>query len=151
MSDPDSILSQRAAPPVGGFPHARRAGDLLFLSGIGPRERGTTAIPGTTVGPDGQVAAYDFEIQCRAVFANVRAVLEDAGAAWEDIVDVTAFLTNLQVDFPAWNRLWSEYFPANPPARTTVEVTRLPTPIAIELKVVAWPGLSQRPASPPST
>ncbi len=140
MPDSDSIHSHRAAAPVGAFPHARRAGDLLFLSGIGPRERGASAVPGTTVGPDGVVTSYDFEVQCRAVFANVRAILEDAGVNWNEVVDVTAFLTNMRDDFPTWNRLWAEYFPSNPPARTTVEVTRLPTPIAIELKVVAWGG-----------
>ena len=135
MSEP--TLSSRAPEPVGPYPHARRAGSLLFLSGIGPRVRGSSAVPGVTLGADGEVAAYDFERQCRQVFANVRAVLEDAGSAWENIVDVTAFLTDLRKDFATFNRLWAEAFPSHQPSRTTVEVTRLPTPIAIELKVVA--------------
>jgi len=138
MSD-GAIVSSRAAEPVGPYPHARRVGDLLFLSGIGPRERGTTAIPGVTLAPDGTVVARDFELQAQAVFANVRAVLDDAGARWDDIVDVTCFLTHMTDDFAALNRLWAEHFPneASRPCRTTVEVTRLPTAIDIELKVIA--------------
>jgi 2-aminomuconate deaminase len=114
-------------------------GGLLFLSGIGPRERGMTAIPGVTLDAAGAVVARDFEAQARAVFANVRAVLDSAGAGWDDIVDVTCFLTHMSEDFAGLNRLWAEYFPdeASRPSRTTVEVTRLPTPIDIELKVIA--------------
>jgi 2-aminomuconate deaminase len=139
-ADAGGIVSGRAPEPVGAFPHARRVGNLLFLSGIGPRRRGSRELPGVTLDASGGVAAYDFERQCRAVFENVRLVLEDAGSSWDRIVDVTAFLTDLRRDFPAWNRLWAEYFPADPPARTTVEVSRLPTPIAIELKVIATVG-----------
>ncbi len=135
----DAMTSSRAPEPVGPYPHARRAGGLLFLSGIGPRVRGQAAIPGVTLDPAGTVAAVDFEAQCRQVFANVRAVLEDAGSSWEKIVDVTAYLTDLRRDFAVFNRCWAEAFPAGRPTRTTVEVTRLPTPIAIELKVVAEP------------
>jgi 2-aminomuconate deaminase len=131
------ISSSRAPEPVGPYPHARRAGGLLFLSGIGPRVRGSAEVPGVTVDAAGEVATYDFERQCRQVFANVRAVLEDAGSSWENIVDVSAFLTDLKRDFGAFNRLYAEAFPANRPTRTTVEVSRLPTPIAIELKVIA--------------
>ena len=138
MSD-GVVVSGRAAEPVGPYPHARRVGDLLFLSGIGPRERGTRAIPGVTVDAEGKVVGRDFEVQVRAVFANVRAVLDEAGARWDDIVDVTCFLTHLADDFATLNRLWAEHFPdeASRPCRTTVEVSRLPTPIDIELKVVA--------------
>lgn len=134
------IVSGRAPEPVGAFPHARRAGPFLFLSGIGPRTRGSKEIPGVTMGTDGSVAGYDIEIQTRAVFANVRLVLEDAGASWENIVDVTVFLTDMKRDFPAFNRLYAEHFTTNRPTRTTVEVGALPTPIAVELKVIAWVG-----------
>lgn len=132
--------SSRAPEPVGAFPHARRVGDFLFLSGIGPRKQGTKEIPGVTLNAHGTVDAYDIEIQTRAVFENVRFVLEDAGASWDRIVDVTVFLTNMRDDFPAFNRLYAEHFPANQPTRTTVEVGSLPTPIAVELKVIAWMG-----------
>ncbi|MBI4717763.1 MAG: RidA family protein [Planctomycetes bacterium] len=131
------ITSQRAPEPVGPYPHARRAGDLLFLSGIGPRRRGCKDIPGVALDAAGNVTAYDFAVQCRSVFENVRLVLEDAGASWEDIVDVTAFLTDMKADFPTFNRLYAEHFTSNRPTRTTVEVTALPTPIAVELKVIA--------------
>jgi 2-aminomuconate deaminase len=135
--NPEAIVSARAPEPVGPYPHARRAGNLLFLSGIGPRVRESREVPGVTLDATGEVVAYDFERQCRQVFVNVRTVLEDAGSSWENIVDVTAFLTDLKRDFPAFNRLYAEAFPANRPTRTTVEVSRLPTPIAIELKVIA--------------
>ena len=132
-----SIVSLRAPEAVGPFPHAKQVGNLLFVSGIGPRTRGKKEIPGVTLDADGRIASYDFEVQCRAVFDNVRMVLEDAGSGWDRIVDVTTFLTNMNADFPHYNRLYGEYFAENQPARTTVEVTRLPTPIAIELKVIA--------------
>lgn len=133
----DELTSDRAAEPVGPFPHARRVGDLLFLSGIGPRERGRREIPGVTLDEAGRAVDHDIEAQCHAVFRNVRQVLEDSGSDWERIVDVTVFLTDMDRDFTTVNRLWGEYFVANRPARTTVEVNRLPTPIAIELKVIA--------------
>lgn len=129
--------SGRAPEPVGHYPHARRAGNLLFLSGVGPRERGTKVIPGVMLHEDGRVQSYDIEAQCHSVFKNVRAILEDAGAAWTDLVDVTVFLTDMKNDFPVYNRLWAEYFGENPPCRTTIEINCLPTPIAIELKCVA--------------
>ena len=135
-----NIVSQRAPEPVGAFPHAKRVGDLLFLSGIGPRKRGSKEIPGVTLNERGEVVAYDIAAQCRAVFENVRLVLEDAGARWEDIVDVTAFLVNMKDDFATFNRLYAEHFagPGKPnPTRTTVEVGALPTPIHLELKVIA--------------
>ena len=122
---------------MGAYPHARRAGNLLFLSGIGPRRRGSREIPGVRLRPDGTVESYDIEAQCRSVFENVRAVLEDAGARWEDLVDVTVFLTDIKRDFAAYNRLYAEYFQGVRPCRTTVEVAALPTPIAIELKCIA--------------
>jgi 2-aminomuconate deaminase len=139
----ETFESERAPEPVGAFPHAKRVGDLLFLSGIGPRVRGSKEIPGVTLDSSGKVVSYDIETQCRAVFENVRIVLEDAGATWQDIIDVTVFLTNMKNDFSIYNRLYAEYFagPGKPnPTRTTVEVTALPTPIAIELKVIAAVG-----------
>ena len=135
--------SERAPEPVGAFPHAKRVGELLFLSGIGPRVRGCKEIPGVMLDSSGNVASYDIETQCRAVFENVRLVLEDAGATWQDIIDVTVFLTDMKKDFPIYNRIYAEYFAgqAKPnPTRTTVEVRALPTPIAIELKVIAAVG-----------
>jgi 2-aminomuconate deaminase len=131
-----TVTSPRAPTPLGPYPHARRAGNLLFLSGIGPRARGTNEIPGTTRDASGRVVAHDIAAQCRAVFRNVRAVLEDAGSSWDRIVDVTVFLTSMD-DFPLYNTIYAEHFPDNRPARTTVEVSRLPTEIAIELKVIA--------------
>jgi 2-aminomuconate deaminase len=130
-------ISPRAPKPVGAYPHARRVGNLLFLSGIGPREPGTDAIPGNEYDAAGNLVRYDIAAQCRSVFRNVRAVLEDAGSAWERIVDVTVFLTNMRDDFEIYNRLYAEHFTDNRPTRTTVEVRALPTPIAIELKVIA--------------
>lgn len=134
------LNSQRAPEPVGLYPHARRVGNFLFLSGVGPRERGTKKIPGVELAADGSVTSYDIEAQCHSVFKNVRAILEDAGAKWEQLVDVTVYLTNMKNDFPIYNRLWAEYFKENPPCRTTLEINALPTPIAIELKCVAWLG-----------
>lgn len=130
-------VSARAPVPVGLYPHARRVGGLLFLSGIGPREPGTDRIPGNVLDDAGNVVRHDITAQCHSVFRNVRAVLEDAGSGWEHIVDVTVFLTNMKDDFAAYNKVYAEHFAANRPTRTTVEVSRLPTPIAIELKVIA--------------
>ena len=139
-SGSDAIHSSGAPKPMGLYPHARRVGNLVFLSGIGPRVRGSKEIPGVTLDAERNIISYDIEKQCHAVFENVRLVLEDAGASWNDIVDVTVFLTNMQKDFPIFNRIYPEYFagPGKPnPTRTTVEVGALPTPIAIELKVLA--------------
>jgi len=139
----DLIESKRAPEPVGAFPHAKRVGELLFLSGIGPRVRGSKEIPGVTRDSAGNVVSYDIETQCRSVFENVRLVLEDAGATWQDIVDVTVFLTDMKKDFPIYNRIYAEYFAGRGkpnPTRTTIEVGTLPTPIAIELKVIASVG-----------
>jgi 2-aminomuconate deaminase len=133
----ESIESKRAPEPVGLYPHARRIGDFLFLSGIGPRERGKKEIPGVTLNPDGSIASYDIEVQIHSVFRNVKAVLEDSGSSWENLVDVTVYLTDMKKDFPIYNRLWAEYFKVNPPCRTTIEVNAMPTPIAIELKCIA--------------
>lgn len=137
MSDLNVLSSPRAPEPVGLYPHARRVGNLLFLSGVGPRERGTKKIPGVELDEAGNIVSYDIEKQCRSVFQNVRHILEDAGSSWDNIVDVTVFLTNMKADFAAYNRLYAEYFAENQPCRTTVEVKSLPTPIAIELKVIA--------------
>ncbi|MEP7213557.1 MAG: Rid family hydrolase [Acidobacteriota bacterium] len=131
------INSAKAPEPVGSYPHARRVGDLLFLSGVGPRERGTKTIPGVSLDDAGRIVSYDIETQCRSVFQNVRYILEDAGSSWDNIVDVTVFLTNMKDDFAMYNRVYAEYFAENQPCRTTVEVNKLPTPIAIELKVIA--------------
>lgn len=136
----DVIESQKAPEPVGLYPHARRVGNLLFLSGIGPRERGTKKIPGVTLSETGEILSHDIEAQCHSVFKNVRSVLEESGAKWEDLVDVTVYLTNMKQDFPIYNRLWAEYFGKNPPCRTTLEINCLPTPIAIELKCIAVIG-----------
>src|SRR5690606_579241 len=136
----DSIVRIGAAPkPVGAYPHARRVGDLLFLSGIGPRDAATDAIPGNEYDADGRLTAYDITAQAHAVFANVRAVLEASGARWEDLVDVTVYLTDMARDFKAYNAVWAEHFPEidTAPCRTTLGISALPTPIAIELKCVA--------------
>lgn len=129
--------SSRAPEPVGLYPHAKRVGNLLFLSGVGPRERGTKKIPGVELGSDGQIISYDIATQCHSVFKNVKAILEDSGTSWQNLVDVTVYLTNMKDDFPTYNKLWAEYFQENPPCRTTLEINSLPTPIAIELKCIA--------------
>jgi 2-aminomuconate deaminase len=137
MSTP--ISSDKAPEPVGPYPHARRVGNLLFLSGVGPRKRGSKEIPGVIIDANGKVTASDIETQCHSVFENVRSVLEASGAKWEDLMDVTVYLTNMKRDFDIYNRIYTEYFPDpdTQPCRTTVEVNALPTPIAIELKCVA--------------
>lgn len=136
MSD-DIIHSSKAPEPVGLYPHARKVGNLLFLSGVGPREKGTKKIPGVELDDKGNILSYDIEAQCRSVFKNVRYILEESGSGWEKIIDVTVFLTNMKDDFAAYNKLYAEYFKDNLPCRTTVEINCLPTPIAIELKVIA--------------
>jgi len=138
MSEHNEMFeSGRAPEPVGLYPHARRVGNLLFLSGVGPRQRGTDDIPGVERGPDGSILSYDVEAQCHSVFGNVRAILEEAGSDWSRLVDVTVFLTNMKDDFATYNRVYAEYFADNRPCRTTVEINALPTPIAIELKCIA--------------
>ena len=139
----ETFESTRAPEPVGAFPHAKRVGNLLFLSGIGPRKRDSKEIPGVTLDSAGHIVSYNIETQCRTVFENVRLVLEDAGASWNDIVDVTVFLTNMKKDFAVYNKLYAEHFAGEGkpnPTRTTIEVGALPTPIAIELKVIAAAG-----------
>jgi 2-aminomuconate deaminase len=133
----NAISSTKAPEPVGLYPHARRVGNFLFLSGVGPRERGTKKIPGVELNDTGEIVSYDIETQCRSVFQNVRNIVEEAGSSWDKIVDVTVFLTNMNADFAVYNRVYAEYFADNQPCRTTVEVGALPTPIAIELKVIA--------------
>nr|WP_298122182.1 RidA family protein [uncultured Pseudoxanthomonas sp.] len=135
----DVVHAEAAPKPVGQYPHARRVGDLLFLSGIGPRDPASNAIVGNVHDAEGRLISYDIDAQCRAVFANVRAVLKASGARWEDLVDVTVYLTDMAHDFKAYNRVWAEYFldPAAAPCRTTLGITALPTPIAIELKCIA--------------
>ena len=132
------VVRTDAAPaPVGAYPHARHVGNLLFLSGVGPRMPGSNGIPGNVSDAEGHLLSYDIEAQCRQVFANVRAVLEASGARWEDLVDVTVYLTDMTRDFPVYNRLYAEYFAGVDACRTTVGITALPTPIAIELKCIA--------------
>jgi 2-aminomuconate deaminase len=140
MNDSEKIDSTKAPEPVGLYPHARRVGNLLFLSGVGPRKRGSKDIPGVKLDAQGKLVAHDIEAQCRSVFENVRLILEDAGSSWDRLVDVTVFLTDMKNDFVAYNRLYAEYFHDSQPCRTTVEVTALPTPIAIELKCIATIG-----------
>ena len=133
----EKIESSSAPEPVGLYPHARRVGDLLFLSGVGPRKRGTKEIPGVSLDEAGKVESYDIEAQCRSVFENVRTIVTESGSSWQQIVDVTVFLTNMDDDFATYNKIYAEYFADNQPCRTTVEVNALPTPIAIELKCIA--------------
>jgi 2-aminomuconate deaminase len=135
-----NIHADKAPDPVGPYPHARGVGELLFLSGVGPRKKGSASIPGVTLDVNGKIAAYDIAVQCRAVFENVRLILEASGSDWENVVDVTVFLTNMKDDFATFNRIYGEYFVVNKPCRTTVEVNALPTPIAIELKCIATLG-----------
>ena len=129
--------SENAPEPVGSYPHARQVGDLLFLSGIGPRKKGSREIPGVVLDSQGGISEYDIAEQCHSVFKNVRTVLEECGSSWDNLVDVTVFLTNMKDDFPVFNQIYSEYFKDNMPSRTTLEINALPTPIAIELKCVA--------------
>ena len=133
----DVVHAAGAPKPVGAYPHARRVGNLLFLSGVGPRDPATNAIVGNLYDTEGRLLSYDIDAQCRAVFANVRAILHASGARWEDLVDVTVYLTDMAHDFAAYNRVYTEYFTTAQPCRTTLGITALPTPIAIELKCVA--------------
>ena len=133
----NSINSPLAPEPVGSYPHAKRVGSLLFLSGVGPRERGSKTIPGVELDEKGNIVSYDIAVQCLSVFKNVKYILEEAGSSWDKLIDVTVFLTNMKDDFPVYNKLWSEYFKENQPCRTTIEIKSLPTPIAIELKCIA--------------
>lgn len=137
MTDESIKKSDSAPEPVGLYPHARKVGNLLFLSGVGPRQKGTKVIPGVTLNDAGEITDYDIEAQCHSVFGNVRTILEESGSSWEQLVDVTVFLTNMKDDFATYNRIYAEYFADNQPCRTTVEISSLPTPIAIELKCIA--------------
>ena len=131
------IKTENAATPLGAYQHARRVGNLLFLSGIGSRNPKDNSIPGLELDKDGKILKYDIEAECHSVFANVKAVLEASGSSWDKIVDVTVFLTNMKKDFPVYNIIYADYFTTVQACRTTVEVKSLPTPIAIELKVIA--------------
>lgn len=136
----DRVETEAAPEPVGPYPHARREGEFLFLSGMGPRQRGAAEIPGVTLDAEGQVVDHDIRVQTRAVLENIAAVLEAAGSSLADVVDVTCFLTDMQRDFAGFNEVYAEFLGEVRPCRTTVGVTALPTPIAVELKVVARPG-----------
>ena len=137
------VISDRAPEPVGAYPHAKRVGNLLFLSGVGPRQPGAKDIPGVTLDVEGNITDYDIDMQCRSCFDNVRMILEDAGSSWSNIVDVLVFLTNMKHDFATYNEVYAEYFAGPPgsaqpnPTRTTIEIKSLPTPIAVEVKVIA--------------
>tara|TARA_B100000586_G_C19945499_1_gene357386 strand:+ start:87 stop:497 length:411 start_codon:yes stop_codon:yes gene_type:complete len=133
----NKIESKNAPEPVGAYPHARQVGKFLFLSGVGPRKRGIKEIPGLELDENGKIVSYDIEAQCHSVFNNVKMILEDAGSSWDKLIDVTVYLTNMKDDFNKYNQLYGEYFKENQPCRTTVEITSLPTPIAIELKCIA--------------
>ncbi len=133
----DIIKTDQASSPLGAYPHARKAGNLLFLSGIGPRNPKDNSIPGLELDKDGNILKCDIEAECHAVFANVKAVLEASGSSWDKIIDVTVFLTNMKKDFPIYNKIYADYFTSVQACRTTVEVKSLPTPISIELKVIA--------------
>lgn len=133
----DITITTNASSPLGAYPHARKAGNLLFLSGIGPRNPKDNSIPGLELDKDGNIVSYDIEAECHAVFANIKAVLEASGSSWDKMIDVTVFLTNMKKDFPVYNKIYGEYFKDVQACRTTVEVKSLPTPIAIELKVIA--------------
>jgi 2-aminomuconate deaminase len=133
----DKINADKAPDPVGLYPHARKVGNLLFLSGVGPRKKGSKDIPGVTLDTDGNIVEYDIAAQCHSVFENVRFVLEASGSSWDKLVDVTVFLTNMKDDFKTYNEIYAEYFKDNLPCRTTVEINCLPTPIGIELKCIA--------------
>jgi 2-aminomuconate deaminase len=137
MSKSEKINAPKAPKPVGLYPHARRVGNLLFLSGIGPRDPETDGVPGLEQNKSGNFIAFDFEAQCHSVFQNVKTVLEASGASWNSLVDVTVFLTDMQRDFNTYNRIYAEYFKENLPCRTTCGIHSLPTPIAIELKCIA--------------
>jgi 2-aminomuconate deaminase len=133
----NTIITSNASTPLGAYPHARKVGNLLFLSGIGPRNPKDNSIPGLELDKDGNIVKYDIEAECHSVFANVKAVLEASGSSWDKIIDVTVFLTNMKKDFPVYNKIYADYFTTVQACRTTVEVKSLPTPIAIELKVIA--------------
>lgn len=133
----ESIHSERAPDPVGLYPHVKKVDNILYLSGVGPRKKGSFKIPGVELDKDGNIQSYNMEDQVHSVFENVKLILEDSGSSWDQLVDVTVFLTNMKKDFETFNRIYGDYFRKNQPARTTVEVTALPTPIAIELKCIA--------------
>ena len=133
----EAFNSNEAPEPVGLYPHSRKIGNLLFLSGVGPREKGTKKIPGVELSENGEILSYNIAEQCHSVFKNVRLILEASGSSWDKLVDVTVFLTNMKDDFPIYNKIYAEYFKDNQPCRTTVEINSLPTPIAIELKCIA--------------
>ena len=133
----EKFNSERAPQAVGLYPHARKVGNLLFLSGVGPRKAGQKEIPGVTLDEKGGIVNYDIELQCHSVFENIRFILEDAGSSWDNIIDVQVFLTNMKDDFKIYNKIYAEYFKDNQPCRTTIEIKSLPTPIAIELKIIA--------------
>lgn len=141
MSNHQKLNSENAPKPVGLYPHARKVGNLLFLSGVGPRvaksDANDSKVPGLELDHNGNFKSFDFEAQCRSVFENVRKILDSSGSSWDNLVDVTVFLVNMKRDFHTYNKIYAEYFGDNQPCRTTVEISSLPTPIAIELKCIA--------------
>ena len=141
MSNSTKISTDNAPKPVGLYPHARKVGNLLFLSGVGPRTAGSdtndSGVPGLDLDHNGHFKSFDFEAQVHSVFANVKAVLEASGSSWNELVDITVFLVDMKRDFHTFNRIYAEYFKENQPCRTTLAINSLPTPIAIELKCIA--------------
>ena len=133
----EKFNSDRAPAAVGLYPHARKIGDMLYLSGVGPRKIGEIDVPGVTLNSKGEIESYNIEEQCHSVFENIRFILEDSGSSWDNIIDVQVFLTNMKDDFKTYNKIYADYFKDNQPCRTTIEIKSLPTPIAIELKVIA--------------
>lgn len=140
MTQTTKIESSKAPEPVGLYPHARKTGDFIYYSGIGPRERGTKKIPGVELDENGNITSYDITTQCHSVFNNLKTVVLDSGADWLNVVDITVFLTNMKDDFAIYNKIYAEYFGDNQPCRTTIEIKSLPTPIAIEVKAIAYIG-----------
>lgn len=140
MSNNIKIESNKAPEPVGLYPHARKVGDFIYYSGIGPREKGTKKIPGVELDENGNITSYDIATQCKSVFNNLKLVVEDSGAEWKNVIDVTIFLTNMKADFKIYNEIYAEYFKDNQPCRTTIEIKSLPTPIGIEIKAIAYIG-----------
>ncbi len=137
MTAERTVNSRSAPAPVGSYPHARREGEWLFLSGVGPRQAGTTDIPGVTLNAQGEVVDYDVAVQTQAVIDNVKHVLDAAGASLHQVVDIMVFLTNMKDDFALFNQVYAANFSDIQATRTTIGVVALPTPIAVEFKVIA--------------
>lgn len=131
------------ATPRGKFPHIKRAGDFLFVSGTSSR-RQDNSLAGVQVDAMG-TTALEIEVQTREVIVNMRDILASEGASLEDLVEVSAFLVNMN-DFGGYNQVWAEFFDATGPTRTTVAVHQLPHPhLLIEMKAIAFRPLAPSP------